>query len=164
MKADPEDFRRLYSSLNDEALLALNREDLVPIAQQCYDVEVNARGLGEPAEEVEETAAATPGAPGPDLVEVAAFQDPSEASLARSLLRSAEIPCVLSSDLPLVSSGFAVLADIKLYVPAEFVEAANEILDHEMSDEELAAQAEAAGLSDMGEIEEEEEEATESEE
>ncbi len=158
MKADPDDFRRLYASLNDEALLAINREDLVPVAQEVYDVEVNARGLGEPAEELEEAAAATPDSHDPDLVEVTAFQDPSEASLARSLLRSAEIPCVLSSDLPLVNSGFAVLADIKLYVPTEFVEAAHEVLDHEMSDEELAAQAEAAGLIDLEEEEEEAEE------
>ncbi len=147
MKADPEDFRRLYSSLNDEALLAIDRGDLVPMAQQCYDVELASRGLNAAPEAPGEEAAA-PREPGNDLVEIAAFQNPSEASVARSLLRSAEIPCMLSSDFPLAGSGLAVLEDIKLYVPAGLVEAAHEILDHEISDEELAAQAEAAGAVD----------------
>ena len=42
--------------------------------------------------------------------------------------------------------------DVKLYVPPEFAEQAVEILESEISDEELAAQAEAAAL-----LEEEEE-------
>ncbi len=159
MKADLDDFRRLYSNLNDEALLALNREELLPMAQQVYDAEITARGLNAP-EEAEEAAAAAamPTGAAEDLVEIAVFDNPSEASMARSVLRSAEIPCVLSTDMPLVGSGFAVLADVKLYVPSEFVEAASEILDHEMSDEELAAQAEAAGLIDEMELEAAEEE------
>jgi hypothetical protein len=42
---DPEDFRRHYAALSDRALLSLRREDLVPIAQQCYDVELAQRGI-----------------------------------------------------------------------------------------------------------------------
>jgi Putative prokaryotic signal transducing protein len=152
MKADPEDFRRLYSSLNDEALLAIDRDELVPIAQQVYDTELSARGLDAPVEE--EEAAPTQNAFGENLVEIAAFDNPSEASVARSLLRIAEIPCMLSTDLPLTGSILNVATDVRLYVPPEFVDQANEVLDHEISDEELAAQAEAAAL-----LEEEEEEA-----
>jgi hypothetical protein len=152
MKADLEDFRRLYSSLNDEALLAIDRDELVPTAQQVYDAELSTRGLDAPVEE-EEPAPAQNGF-GENLVEIAAFDDPSEASVARSLLRIAEIPCILSTDLPLTSSILNVATDIRLYVPAEFADQANEVLDHQISEEDLAAQAEAAAL-----LEEEEEEA-----
>ena len=157
MKADLEDFRRLYSSLNDDALLAINRDDLVPTAQQVYDAELSTRGLDAHAEE-EEAAAATQNEFGGNLVEIASFDNPSEASVARSLLRIAEIPCMLSTDLPLTSSVLNVAADVKLYVPSDFVDQANEVLDHEISEEDLAAQAEAAAL-----LEEEEEEAAEAE-
>ncbi|MGA7237337.1 MAG: hypothetical protein WBY44_16750 [Bryobacteraceae bacterium] len=144
MKADLDDFRRLYSSLNDEALLNIDRDELVPVAQQVYDAELSARGLDALAEE--EEAAPTQNAFGENLVEIAAFDNPSEASVARSLLRIAEIPCMLSTDLPLTSSVLNVATDVKLFVPPEFVDQANEVLDHEISDEDLAAQAEAAAL------------------
>jgi Putative prokaryotic signal transducing protein len=153
MKADLDDFRRLYSSLNDEALLAIDRDELVPMAQQCYDAELSTRGLAA-AEEEEEDAAATQSAHG-ELVEIASFENPSEAGAARSLLRSAEIPCMLSTDLPGVGSVLNVAQDVRLFVPADFVAEANEVLDSEISEEELAAQAEAAGAIEEEEIEEE---------
>ena len=87
------------------------------------------------------------------------FDNPSEASVARSLLRIADIPCMLSTDLPLTGSILNVATDVRLYVPPEFVDQANEVLDHEISDEDLAAQAEAAAL-----LAEEAEEETESQE
>ncbi len=102
MKADLDDFRRLYSSLNDEALLAIDRDELVPMAQQCYDAELSTRGLDAPAEE--EEAAPVQNAFGENLAEIASFDNPSEASVARSLLRIADIPCMLSTDLPLTGS------------------------------------------------------------
>jgi hypothetical protein len=156
MKADLDDFRRLYSSLNDEALLNIDRDELVPVAQQVYDAELSARGLDALAEE--EEAAPTQTAFGENLVEIAAFDNPSEASVARSLLRIAEIPCMLSTDLPLTGSILSVATDVRLYVPPEFVDQANEVLDHEISDEDLAAQAEAAALLAEEEAAEEEDE------
>ena len=45
MKIEPEDFRRHYESLSDEALLEIDRNELVPIAQQIYDQEVGRRDL-----------------------------------------------------------------------------------------------------------------------
>lgn len=151
MKTDPDDFRRQYAGLNDEALLAIDRDDLVPIAQQCYDVELAARGLDAHAEE--EAPAAAPQKALENLVEIAVFDDPSEASLARSFLRMAEIPCALNTDLPLVSSGLNVASEVKLYVPSEFADQAIEVLDSQISDEDLAEQAEAAALLE-GEAEE----------
>jgi uncharacterized protein YbjT (DUF2867 family) len=153
MKVDAEDFRRVYESMNDDALLAVKREDLVPMAQQCYDVEVARRGLA--GEEVEEAAAAAsePAGEGEEMVELATFTDVDDARLARELLKSAEIPCYLQNDDPLAGNwiGGAGQGAFRLSVPAEWLEQAREILETEISDEELAAQAEAAA-----ELEEEE--------
>lgn len=43
MKLNIEDLRRHYASLSDEALRSINREELVEIAQQCYDQELAKR-------------------------------------------------------------------------------------------------------------------------
>ena len=45
MQIDLESLRRHYSSLSDEELLALNRDDLIEMAQKCWDEEVERRGL-----------------------------------------------------------------------------------------------------------------------
>jgi hypothetical protein len=45
MPADPDYLRRHYSSLSDEALLAVDRDDLVEMAQKFYDAELNTRKL-----------------------------------------------------------------------------------------------------------------------
>lgn len=45
MKIDPVYLQRHYSSLSDDALLALDREDLVEAARQIYDAELVGRGL-----------------------------------------------------------------------------------------------------------------------
>jgi hypothetical protein len=163
MKADAEDFRRQYASLNDESLLEINRDDLVPVAQQCYDVELALRGLDSPKEPEQETRAAPP-KPLENLIELASFADPSEATVARSILRFADIPCALSTDLPLAGSVLNVAYEVKLYVPSEFADEAEAILDSKISDEELAAQAEAAALEEEELEEEAEEEEAEAEE
>src|SRR5260221_30753 len=49
MQADPEDLRRYYSSLPDEALLDIDRNELVEMAQKCYDAEVSTRELAPPS-------------------------------------------------------------------------------------------------------------------
>lgn len=43
LRIDLEDFRRHYAMLSDEALFALNRNDLVSAAQQVYDEEMARR-------------------------------------------------------------------------------------------------------------------------
>jgi len=50
VQIDPENLRRHYSSLSDEELLALNRDDLIEMAQMCWDEEVEPRGLDEQRE------------------------------------------------------------------------------------------------------------------
>ena len=140
MKVDADDFRRVYESLNDEALLAVKRDELVEVAQQCYDVEVAARGLAahDDAAAVALSGSSEAAGAGEELVEVATFADVDEARLARDLLQSAEIPAYLANVGKLGLGGF------RLSVSPSLLEQAREVLDTQVSDEELAAQAEAA--------------------
>jgi hypothetical protein len=137
-----DDFRRHFELLSDAALLETNREDLVEAARGCYDEEVARRGLNSPPAD-DESAVVEPVAEAPELVVIATYNIPEEASLARGLLESAEIPYQLDNDFaPL--GGF----QLRLLVPAAFEADALEILEAEISDEELAAQAEAAGIAE----------------
>jgi hypothetical protein len=155
VKVDAEDFRRVYESLNDEALLDVKRDELVPIAQQCYDAEVARRGLARgavPAAAVASGAGA--GAQSEDLAEVSMFTNVDDARFARDLLQGAEIPSQLVNADPTGST-----AAFRLSVPRDFLEQAMEVLNSQVSDEELAAQAEAAALAeDEGEKTEPEDE------
>jgi len=155
MEVSLDDFRRHFELLSDETLLATNREELVENARGCYDEEVARRGLNSPP--VEEIAGeGTPEThqvnPGEQLVLIATYLIPDEANLARGLLQSAEIPYRMENELaPL--GGF----QLRLLVPKAFEAEALEVLDSEISEEELAAQAEAAGAG-MEESEEESDE------
>ena len=144
MKVDADDFRRVYESLNDEALLAVNRDELVEVAQQCYDVEVAKRGLTASPDAAAGPALASAEAASEELVEVATFTDADDARLARDLLASAEIPSYLATDAKLPGN-MSVPGGFRLSVSPSLLEQAREILDSRISDEELAAQAEAAG-------------------
>jgi Putative prokaryotic signal transducing protein len=140
MEVSLDDFRRHFELLSDETLLSTNREELTEGGRQCYDEEVARRGLlnPAPAEEVAEEAHET--SPAEELVVIATYLIPDEANLARGLLQSAEIPFRMENELaPL--GGF----QLRLLVPRAFEEEALAVLDSEISEEELAAQAEAAG-------------------
>ncbi len=147
-----DDFRRHFELLSDEALLETNREDLVESAKQCFDEEMARRGLNAaPVEEAEEQVAGRPELdPSDELVVIATYHIPEEASLARGLLESAEIPYHLDNEY-VALGGF----EMRLRVPRRYQEEAVEILEMEISDEELAAQAEAAGMPDDEEYAEE---------
>lgn len=150
MKVSTDDFRRTYEGLSDDALLAMNSEELVEVARQCYGEELARRGL---TLEQPEAEPATP--EGEDLVEVARFENIDELDLARALLKSAEIRSFLSSDLSLPGVFRATGSTWhELYVKSADVDVALEILESEISEEELAAQAEAAAAVDAVEEEE----------
>jgi Putative prokaryotic signal transducing protein len=136
MEVSPDDFRRLYSSLSDIGLRTIQRDDLTDIARQCYDQELASRGLSLTPAEVEPDPD-EPAGDAADMVELATFTSYEEGKLARAMLASAEIPSYLED---LRSS---IGAAMRLFVPAEFLEQAQEILESELSDEELARQAEA---------------------
>jgi Putative prokaryotic signal transducing protein len=137
LQVDLDDFRRRYAELSDDALLELDRDDLVDLARDCYDAELARRGLhrsssSPPATEVQDHG---------ELVEAAIFSSSSEADLARALLESAAIPCYLENEF--AGKTFRVSDGFRLFVPATLVENAREILNSPVSDEELIAQAEA---------------------
>jgi hypothetical protein len=138
MKLDPAELRQQYESLSDDALLAMNREDLVDLARQVYDQEVASRGLGSPAAVESESSKVPANETGEELVEAAVYDSRSEARLAKSFLLSAEIPCELENEFALDD------APLRLLVPASLLDQALDVLSAEISEEELAAQAEAA--------------------
>ena len=145
MEVSLDDFRRHFEILSDEALLSTDREDLVEAARGCYDEEVARRGLNSSVDDeiAEEPAGTEPVSAGEELVLIATFNIPEEASLARGLLESAEIPYQLENEHAALG-GF----QLRMMVPAKFQEEAIEVLETEISDEELAAQAEAAATTE----------------
>jgi hypothetical protein len=150
MEISLDDFRRHFELLSDAALLETNREELVEGARECYDDEVARRGLNSPAEEeTSEEPVTHQTSPGEELVAIATYHIPEEASLARGLLDSAEIPYRLENEFAALG-GF----QLRLMVPAAFEADALEVLQSEISDEELAAQAEEAGIMEEDSIEE----------
>jgi hypothetical protein len=142
MKLDPAELRKQYASLSDDALLAMHRQDLVELAQQIYDEEIASRGLGSPAAAEPEEGSSPEREPGEEMVEVSTYTSRNEARLAKSFLVSADIPCELENEFALQET------ELRLLVPASLLDQALEVLGAQISDEELAAQAEAAGESE----------------
>lgn len=144
MQIDPGDFKRHYALLSDDALLEIDRDELVEAARPYYDAELTERKLvPSDAEEITPTADSSDDTPntttdGPQLV--GTFLSLDEANFARGLLQSAEIPCSLENEFGTAWAGSGAL---RLMVPAEAYDHACEILETEISEEDLIAQAEA---------------------
>lgn len=156
MQVNPEEFRRRFADLSDDALLEVERDDLTDVARDLYDAELSRRGL---TPEVE-AGASDPvrGQPGPegDLVLAAELGSLQELAFARALLKSSDIPSYITPDFSGILA--PTEADAKLYVPSSYLEQAQELLAAPLTDEELAAQAEAAAEEwEEGETEESEE-------
>jgi hypothetical protein len=135
---DPEEIRRGYAEMSDEGILALDRDDLTDLAQRYYDQEMTRRGLH--PEEKKPAPAPEPNS-GEELVTIDTYLSIEEADMARTLLQSADIPTFLDSEL---SMGMSGAGGLRLKVPTSFVKQAEEILETQVSDEDLEAQAEAA--------------------
>jgi hypothetical protein len=143
-----EDFIRHYESLSDEALLEIDTGELTELACRCHADEVARRGLDSDAIGDEDAAEAAPGAAsddGEELICIVEYDYPDEADLARGLLEAAEIPAKVESE-----PGVA-----RLMVPEKFGKQALSMLATPLSDEELAAQAEAAANPDFADFEDE---------
>lgn len=142
MQIDPEDFKRHYALLSDEALLEINTDELVDAARPYYDAELADRKLVPLAEEDAplNISDETPGQMEDGLQEVATFISLEEANFARGLLQSADIPCSFENEQGAAWTG---TGELRLMVPAADYDRACEALESEISDEELAAQAEA---------------------
>jgi hypothetical protein len=140
LQVDLDDFRRRYAELSDDALLELDRDELVDLARDCYDAELARRGLtrsSQPATEIQDQG---------ELVEVARFSSSSEADLAKALLESAAIPCYVENEV--AGKTLRMTDGLRLFVPASLLEGAREVLDTPVSDEELIAQAEVEPAPD----------------
>lgn len=148
MQIDPEDFKRHYALLSDDALLEINRDELVDAARPYYDAELTERKLAPPDAEESASSPDTSDDPGDDapgqaessLQLVATFLSLEEANFARGLLQSADIPCSFENEQAAAWSG---IGDLRLMVPASAYDRACEILETEISEEDLIAQAEA---------------------
>lgn len=151
MEVTAADFRQHFELLSDEALLETNRDELVEVAQQCLAEEIARRGLNtaeEPADGAAEPRT-TEASVSDELVLAATFLSGDELNMARGLLEEAGIPYHVVN--PLAALGGV---ELRLMVPKALEEQAIEILSAEISEEELAAQAEAAGMLES-ELEEE---------
>jgi len=145
VQIDPEDFKRHYALLSDDALLEMDRDELVDAARPYYDAELAERKLAPPDTEESGLSCDQNDGPsdGPQLV--ATFLSLDEANFARGLLQSADIPCSFENEKAAAWSG---IGDIRLMVPAAVYDRACEILETEISEEDLIAQAEAEASDD----------------
>jgi hypothetical protein len=108
--------------LSDVALLEVQRNDLVEAAKAAYDQEISRRDLAVEAESPESELSS-----GEKLVNVVEFESVEDAAHAQEQLKKNGIP-----------------AYIAVAVPEAFARQAIKLLDPGVSDEELAALAEAA--------------------
>ena len=76
---------------------------------------------------------------------VATFLSLEEANFARGLLQSADIPCSFENDQATAWTG---IGELRLMVPHHDYDRACEILESEISEEDLIAQAEAEASED----------------
>ncbi len=151
MNVTADDFRRHYESLSDEALLEIDPSELTNVARLCHEEEVVRRGLNLEAADDEAAGVSSHAeeAEAEELICIAEYDYHDEADLARGLLEAAEIPASLESEPGVV----------RLIVPAQFAKQALGMLATPLSDEELAAQAEAAGHPDEEPVDGSEEDA-----
>ena len=144
MSINIEGLKRHVASLSDEALLEVRREDLTEEAQGIYEGELTSRGLAwpaaAPAEEEEDPEAAAGGG----LVSLGKYDSLEEGRFARDLLRNEGIPAWFAGELALKKGDSDPLAALELLTQAAFLEQAQLLLSSEVSDEELARQAEGA--------------------
>ena len=156
MPIDVESLRRHYGSLSDEELLALNREELIEVAQKCYDEELERRGLDEAREsatapdEQEYEDASFETAVDADWLQDAAcacsfVSQPvgsaaADAENARTALQEAGIPCQVSAVEVAASTGDRPAQhEYRVMVPGALNLKATSILDKEVFNPQLEA-------------------------
>ncbi len=148
MSSNLNDVRRHVELLPDEMLLEVNREDLTEGARAIYEEEAARRGLSWPqAEEAVEPGPLKLGEGG--LVSLGKYDTVEEARFARDLLRNEQIPAWLAGELAMKKNDSDPMAALELFTQSDFQEQADLLLNSEISEEELARQAEEAGNPDL---------------
>ena len=148
MQPDPKDLRRHYASLSDEALLALNRDDLTAVAQGCYDEEIASRRLIESGDDASGDEASAANAAGAavesDWLESAAVacsfgpQDTADLDQACGILEAADVPYQINPRDQEDSQGQPYQMQ-EVMVPSPWLLLALSILDKEMFNERQEA-------------------------
>ncbi len=141
MPTDPEYLRRHYTSLSDEALLAIDRTELVETAQQSYDDELVRRKLPSPvltdqpqwlaeASEVFSQEDRAGAVPAPEIAN------------ARDALEAAGIPCFLDvSPLPEEEAVSPKPTHLwRLMVPGKLNQRATSILERDIFNADFEAE------------------------
>ena len=125
MQTDPEEYRRHYASLSDDALLATDRESLADLSRLYFDAEVAARGFS-----YERPTLHMPEMDGP-LVPAAVFFFLWEAQVARGLLQSAGVRCYLQNEylLSIIWTWNNALGGFRLLVPVSELASVREMLN-----------------------------------
>jgi hypothetical protein len=159
MQLDPEYLRQHYASLSDEALLAVNRAELVEMAQATFDDEVNRRELaprkrtGRVREpdlrdgDAEVDAEPADAADKPGWLEEAAeiysvdVRDgsaPRDAEKAREALEAAGIPCYLEvNKIPQDLNAVPATHYWRLMVPGNLNMRATSVLERQIFNAEF---------------------------
>jgi hypothetical protein len=156
LQVNLESLRQHYRSLSDEELSALRREELIEMAQKCYDEECERRGLVETQEselveggEAYEEASAE-GEAEPDWLQdaacVASFVSQpggsaaSDGEVARLALQRAGIPCQISiAEVAPPSGDQPAQHEYRAMVAASLTLKATSILDKEIFNPQLEA-------------------------
>ena len=131
--------------LSDEALLDLDRSELIEDAQSFYDHEIRQRGL------TQEGSADTMGDPGPKpewldeavcAAEFGGMNSTSDAEYARDVLENAGIPCYLQMQEPDPSGERRrqSQSEFRLLVPGKFNLEAMSVLDKEIFNAQIEAE------------------------
>ena len=150
MQPDPEYLRRHYASLSDGELLAIDRADLVAVAQRIFDEEVRGRESARPPRQARTLA------PADEQVEAAedwledaaeAFAvyarreaaDAPEAAHARDVLEAANIPAHLELYEEPEEEGEHRYR-WRVLVPGKLIHRATSVLDRDIFNQEFESQ------------------------
>jgi hypothetical protein len=149
MPVDPDYIRQHYRSLSDEALLKIDRAELVEAARNCYDDELTQRKL-----EKRRVLEADKPEPAPEWLHdaaevysclvVAGTTPAQEMANARGVLEAAGIPCHVQVKEPEEEpeSNFFKQApeELVLMVPGRLNQQAASILDRDIFNEDFEAE------------------------
>jgi PhnB protein len=125
MKVSAEDFRHQYAGLSDEALLDIDRQDLVEMARACYDEELSRRKLKAAAPAAAVSHAPQSQGATEEFAIAETYLSTEHATMARQVLRGAGIRSLLGA------------GGLTLLVPLSTLEDAREVLAAQVSDETL---------------------------
>jgi len=155
VKPDLDELRTHVAGLSDEALLEVQPDELVESARAVYEAEMSSRGISwnVPAADRSEEVADAP----PAMVSLARFETVEEARFARTMLENEGVPVWFAGELTPQRITADASAALELITKPEYLEQAQEILNAQISDEELARQAEEAGPSEEELLDETEE-------